>query len=182
MVLIATLRNSASSGEDKDYNARRNSSIYSIQKALWELRGLCRNWRKPGLLPFRLGLEAWWAGVWQETNHLGRADHIYKGKETKRAMTWHCLGLTYSISRGGRGRVSATWGWRCILHATAYGAGLPLFSLRKAIDRYKAGNDVGSSPLMLILFSLFLWVGMPPLRAEEEKSLAVMGIHRYPLS
>ena len=51
------------------------------------------------------------------------------------------------------------------------------------MDLFKEGNDVGSShPMLMLLFSLFLSVGMLPRRAEEEKSPAVMGRHRYPLS
>lgn len=50
------------------------------------------------------------AGFWRmsrssthETNGLGRADHNYKGNWTKRAVTWCCLELAYSVSGGGGG-------------------------------------------------------------------------------
>lgn len=85
--------------------------------------------------------------------------------------------------RGWGRRVSGTRGKRCILDTAAYGVGLLLFILEEAIDLFKEGNDVGRSHWMpLLLFSLFLSVGMLLLRAEEEKSLAVPGRSRYPLS
>lgn len=61
--------------------------------------------------------------------------------------------------------------------------GVTSFSLGEASDLVEEGNDMGSShPMRVLLFSPFFLVRMPPWRAEEEESPAVVGRHRYPLS
>lgn len=159
MALISAPRNSLSSGEDKDYcNSRRNSSTYNIHKG---------DWRKPGLLPFTSGSWRMSRSSTKETKSRKGRPHLQRQRDPE-SNDMMLFGAGLFRFKGWPRRVSGTWGWRWILDAAAYGAGLPLFSLGVAVDRFKEGNDVGRSHLMLLLlFSLFFWVGMLPLKGRK---------------